>query len=1068
MDVQEAPEEIVKSAPPISAEAQGEGPTLDDAVDGQATQPKGRTSRIASDSLSKRTAAWNRKSTGPFFGADSIKVATPSPWPSDGLNLPFGFRPRQESNAGRLQEDSRRANLPSVLEQAREMQDVEWFPGKVVDPRRLRAMVRQADGEGGSSGQEEDETRGFQVPFRHPNLEVKRYEVLSEESARAFRDSRSSESPHTGIAVPQTSSSAASVGTDPTRSDQNSTDSDTILSRLSGMERFVASFKEVGPRNDAEQGGIRVCMGVPEPKDEVLIPALGSADVPGTGLGQVKEKAHVLNAGGLVYSLAWQPVPAVLSHGSEHLVISAADGVDSRTPLGSTCSKGTPGILQVWSIDPVSSTAPKTAEGKDPKGKQRAVETNPHKDDKADSSVALQMLVYHEYGPALTLEWCPNGHDFRSKWSDDQNRPVRRLGLLAAIFHDGTIRILSIPHPDDIRQRESTILGKPLRVRLEAVLTLEVPNAVPSCLSWAGGELLAAGFSKGHVGVWRTGDLLRSGSRAGRPSHFIPFDDGYITSIAWSLIPYQDASGVYHPESPFLPHLLLTTSNTGFTGFLDLHDPFMGWLGDMIRSRTPLHNVLWSPQIERFVCDYGDGTVRVLSHRFGNYGAMKRLGSARGRVLSMATSPLHSFLAYGATDGCLRVTNIVRSIIKDRTGPDSHPMLKVFRLDHDRSNGKLRMIDNFLPEFTTQLNDDGTRRGGANRSNAQQESIPFHPSIAVRVAAWNPNLGRGHLLASGTGVGIVRIDRFGAGSVKMTGTVLAPEIVTQRKMRAQISASSGENSADTALASNESEVEATELKRPTFYEDLEDDAGSVSFSAIDAQIRADADLDGEAKFEAYLKYARVGALRASGHADKAAELLVSSRKSTSKEKVTTKKLGRPESSLVEDVKEVAGISGTGDTLGEGSSSTITSGAGEILPKTTGSAHTPTPANMVLPGASSSTASGSVTADMQSQTAPSPDKPASGVEWTALSSRAPATNEGDVVEHPSKDEEGEEQEGEGDEEDELSSLSDISSLSSEEPIANEGNANTRVTAGEDDLEDEERDELSSLSELSDEE
>ncbi|CAD6948078.1 hypothetical protein CF336_g5332 [Tilletia laevis] len=885
----DAPEDVEGSVEPTpSSPAQQpqteEAGEKDPAATQPARRPSARTSRIASSSASdphKTRGAWNRGQAGPLFTPGSIKVATPSPWPLDGIPVPLGFRPSKESNVGRLQTDARKSNFASVVEQVREMQDMEWYPGKVFDPRRLRGMVRRADGDALEEEQEQegagsaDDGQGFAIPFQHPNLDVKAYELLDEESANAFlasgpAGSQSSAAARNLPAVQGSSSSQPTDKTDPPRPSQGSTDTATLLSRLSGTERFIAGFKEVGPRNDADQGGARVFMGVPEPKQEVLIPRLGSADVPGTGRGQAKEKVHVLNAGGVVYDLAWRPVPPVLAHGPEYLVVSAAEGIDVRTPLGSTCPSGTPGTLQVWSLNPVSADPHQSTTPSDPKGKGKAVEKDLEKEAEADSTVALQMVIHHEYGTAMAVEWCPNGHDFRSKRGDDKDRPLRRLGLLAGVFHDGTIRILSVPHPDDVRAAaaasgQATASDKPLRVRLQAVLTLTAPRAVPSCLCWAGGELLAAGFSDGHVGVWQTGELLRSGSPTAYPSHFIFFQEGYITSVAWSLIPYQDASGVYHPESPFLPHVLFTTNTDGANGILDLHDPFMGWGPDAQRGRTPLSKIIWSPQIERFVCDAGDGTVRLMTHRYGTLGAMRRIANARGRILTLATSPQHAFLAYGSADGCLRITNIVRTILGPRgtanqPKPNTQAVAKAFRLDHDRSNGKLRFVDNFLPEFAAKLQEDGSRRGGLKmKHNAFHETTAFHPSIAVRTAAWNPNLGRGHLIASGTGVGIVRIDRFEVGSVKMTGKVLAPAIVAQRKARAQMTA----HTAGLSVGPSESEGQIQEATRPVLFDDLKDDAGSVPFSTVDAQIGLDASADRETTFEVYVHQAFLEGMRIS-------------------------------------------------------------------------------------------------------------------------------------------------------------------------------------------------------------
>ncbi|KAL9936715.1 hypothetical protein V8E36_004783 [Tilletia maclaganii] len=853
-----------------SAAATKKGSNKNDAADedgtGAAGSHRGRLSFQMCDAL--RHTAWVGTRSSPLYQSDSIKYdASSLPWPQDGLVPRLGYRSAEESKAqsNSTAEDARKGALAAAMEQMKEIQEVGWYPGQVYDPRRQRELVLEADllASGSKTGPTSTSSvpNQYEVPFRHPNLTRKRYEVLTEESANLFLASKPAADSTNGHKAPPVDGDAAQAQPGPSTSiagqqlDFASANQDPseLLSKLSVVERHVASFKEVAPRNDPKQGGIRVSVGVFEPQQEIAIGPLCACDVPGTGSGQTKEKVHVLNAGGTVYDLAWRPVPHVLAQGPEYLVISAADGVDVRTSLGSTCPRGTLGTLQVWALHPAATTPPGPPDAADKgKGKQKA----PSEDTQQlpDSRVALDMLIHHEYGTAFALEWCPNGHDYRSKGPSQPGQPARRLGLLAGVFHDGTVRVFAVPHPDDVRLQSGQGPNDICRIKLDAALTLDLYGAVPSCLTWAGGEMLAAGCHNGHVAVWRTGDALRSGAETAFPFHFAPVDDGYISSISWSLIPYQTADGTYMPDPPYLPHVLFTTAAVGSAALLDLHDPGMEWSGDLLRERSPMYSASWAPQIERWFVEFGDNSLRCVNHRYGFYGMSKRIGLARGRITSMSASSSQPFLAYGSADGSVRLINGLRAIVRDRKVKPGLPVIKAFRLDHDRATGKLRMLENFMPEFARQLNDDGSvKAGGRSRSTQNAEPVAFHPSINFRAVAWNPNAGRAHILASGTGIGLVRIDRFEPGSVKMTGSALGAAEVARRKEAARVvkSEAGGGVPGDGVATSPEEEE-----MRHIFFEDLGPDANVVPFLTIDAQTEAQARADNETEYEQHLRAIR--------------------------------------------------------------------------------------------------------------------------------------------------------------------------------------------------------------------
>ena len=64
----------------------------------------------------------------------------------------------------------------------------------------------------------------------------------------------------------------------------------------------------------------------------------------------------------------------------------------------------------------------------------------------------LAMGLAHNFGSMWDLKWCPSGcwEDPSSGQGSTQSSELRgdpRLGLLAMACSDGTVRVMSIPHP---------------------------------------------------------------------------------------------------------------------------------------------------------------------------------------------------------------------------------------------------------------------------------------------------------------------------------------------------------------------------------------------------------------------------------------------------------------------------------------------------------------------------------------------------------------------------------------------------------------------------------------------
>lgn len=76
----------------------------------------------------------------------------------------------------------------------------------------------------------------------------------------------------------------------------------------------------------------------------------------------------------------------------------------------------------------------------------------------------LDLCILHEYGPVLGIEWCPYG-TYEETTDDEKQLP--KLGILSAVFGDGSVRVMIIPHPKALRRQleiqdpNETIYSKP-------------------------------------------------------------------------------------------------------------------------------------------------------------------------------------------------------------------------------------------------------------------------------------------------------------------------------------------------------------------------------------------------------------------------------------------------------------------------------------------------------------------------------------------------------------------------------------------------------------------------------
>lgn len=440
-----------------------------------------------------------------------------------------------------------------------------------------------------------------------------------------------------------------------------------------------------------------------------------------------EKEGHLFNVGGHVYSLDWAPLPYHLQDGKEYLAVSAALTPYARSILGDKVTEATPGEIQIWSISPRLKN-----------GKGRAT---------------LEMVLCSQKGRASAIQWCPGGCDAETGG--------RRLGLLAAAMQDGSVEVLPVPWPEDVKVPR----GQMRHLAVQPTLIFDLRGAVPLCLDWLGADKLAVGYHDGTLAIWapnlRRPEQIARNSFPPAPIYLHKVARAAISALTWN----RDQN-----LGPELPLQLFYSSLDGTIGNLDLSLPYLPTT--LYITRDPLYAVTYSSFLALPLYEQsGEMTVRAIDYRTSSEKIVTTsLYPHWGRVRSIATSNFHPFCASAAADGTVRITNVARSFgLKSSEAS----VVTLFRLDigasrlsaatsssssatnggdgRNENKAKLRMLENIAPT-------DASIHNKSVEKGAVPTQAAWHPSIAWTTVKWNRNLMRAPLLASGSAVGLVRVD----------------------------------------------------------------------------------------------------------------------------------------------------------------------------------------------------------------------------------------------------------------------------------------------------------------------
>lgn len=257
-------------------------------------------------------------------------------------------------------------------------------------------------------------------------------------------------------------------------------------------------------------------------------------------------KGWLLNAGGSVGALEWVPVgnPATEPHRCKQYLAVCANL--NKYHLMAAHHQGT-NMIQIWSFGVLGEA-------------------------KASSTPFLALGLLHEGAIVWDLAWVNGAYEKES----GKDKEASRLGILAASFGDGTIRVFSVPHPSG--EQASFLRVDELPGVQLAVACSGSPSSLALCWS-PFTPLLAAGTVKGTFAIW---DLQTVSEPRLLPMFY---GMGHTSEYPVRCISF----------CPYNANLLITSAQDGFIHLWDMRDFFEPVFSHK-SGLEPVLNLFWVPE----------------------------------------------------------------------------------------------------------------------------------------------------------------------------------------------------------------------------------------------------------------------------------------------------------------------------------------------------------------------------------------------------------------------------------------------------------------------------------------
>ncbi|KAI7832578.1 hypothetical protein BC939DRAFT_1497 [Gamsiella multidivaricata] len=454
---------------------------------------------------------------------------------------------------------------------------------------------------------------------------------------------------------------------------------------------------------------------------------------------------YVLNAGFSVWAMDWCPLPSYDRNneaGNKSYVAiggfpdTAENCIkrDQLYPLGKQDAH--PNMIQLWSMN---------------------CKTNDQGELRGAPSAYLDMCILHPYGAVLDLKWCPTGGWMETDTESMEPGDLTRLGILAASFSDGSIRIFSVPEPSSIRGHKGTEIPEgstpeTLYIRYpEPYATIRLGDVSFMSISWGTAERLAAGVTNGTIAIWDMKTMLNQSKEtlAEKDSEYL--DPIYLPQVHDVCV--RSIDWVRSCDAESVPWVVVTSGYDGRVRYTDLHDCFT-----QIDIKTilgvPMTSICipWAEATIYVDVDFGAKIDQLYRETHGF-----RLFNAKGTIWDFSYSDYQPFLAAAVSDGRVKIANPAYKVKRGYGMVQNH----IYQLEEVAGD-----VQNGLGEAEQREEEVDTENISVFRYNEGEEKeylsktdgfLNFY-GANVAIQKWSRCYHSAAWLASGSAGGIVRID----------------------------------------------------------------------------------------------------------------------------------------------------------------------------------------------------------------------------------------------------------------------------------------------------------------------
>ncbi|ORY04349.1 WD40 repeat-like protein [Basidiobolus meristosporus CBS 931.73] len=409
-------------------------------------------------------------------------------------------------------------------------------------------------------------------------------------------------------------------------------------------------------------------------------------------------RGFLLNSGGSVWGLDW--CPEIPSGENQFLAVAGYKGTTGEHHIIGERETNSTGYIEIWNLGPIA---------------------NDVIDEETEFRPWVDICFVHLNGCVWDLKWCPYGaYDTSKEWNGEDEIP--KIGIIAACFGDGTLKIFSVPNPDVLRKKlekqgHSYAPNKTIYVQLDEVLfEAQLPDTSLWNLSWGGHKWLSTGCTNGISEYYMV--------------HYLPAHDSCVRRVSWRSVENTD--------------YIVSCGHDGRLLVCDLRDPYTDMLTHRIRAF--LMAASWVKFESSYSIVFTDAENGVRLTEKDDIKKSVGIITHKGCIWHVDCSSLHPFVASGASDGSVRSTNLRH--LRARNQASVFTGMTLYTLKKDSEKNEFIYDDNVVFEPLV----------AHNHTPDNLFTMFFAPEVAIQRVSWCPNPQSAAWIASGGTAGLVRVE----------------------------------------------------------------------------------------------------------------------------------------------------------------------------------------------------------------------------------------------------------------------------------------------------------------------